>query len=153
MGIAGAEQSGGTRDAALVRATSGCLCPPMLRGRLETKVQPLPAPLPRRKVLPRHLGRLATSDGFCSWSFSPSLERTLVPGQAWCVPAPSQAHREQPLAQQPRAGGVEPLSRTRSCCPTSACPVPRRPNPSWHPSESSWVLQCLQDAGFCSCLS
>lgn len=40
---------------------------------------------------------------------------------------------------------MEPLSRTRSCSPPSACSVPRRPNLSWHPSESSWMLPHLQD--------
>lgn len=69
------------------------------------KGQPLPAPLPRIKVPPHHQARLAALAGFCSWSFSPNLERTLVHSQAWCVPTPSQVRSEQPLAQHSHAGG------------------------------------------------
>lgn len=48
---------------------------------------------------------------------------------------------------------MEPQSRTWSCSPSPAFSVPRRPNPSWSLSESCWMLQHLQDAGFCSWLS
>ena len=51
-------------------------------------------------------------------------------GQAWCMPAPSQAHREQHLAWQPRAGGdgateqdPELLSSICSLCAKEAKPL------------------------------
>lgn len=132
-------------DVSLAPVTSGCLCPPMLWGRLEMKGQPLPAPLPRCPLI--HQATLAALAG------SPNLVRMLVHSWACVCPLLDKLTMGNHWHNHPMRVEMEPQSRTWSCSPSPAFSVPRRPNTSWSLSERCWMLQHLQDAGFCSWLS
>lgn len=88
------------------------------------------------------------------------------PGQAGSLgifPKPGEDTRARPgllrcplpaklAVSNPWHGNLCRWRRSHSAGPGAALlrlhSVPRRPNPSWHPSESSWMLRHLQDTGF-----